>query len=81
MPNGDNNFDLGNETPEADAIDQHLSVDADHQSGLDTIHLDAISDRDANEADLIDQATTVPIPEDIPSWRSTLPPKPGTDWA
>ncbi len=81
MPNGGNNFDLGNEAPEADAIDQHHSADANDQSGLDTIHLDAISDRDADEADLIDQATTVPIPEDIPPWRSTLSPKPGTDWA
>jgi hypothetical protein len=34
--------------------------------GLDTSHLDTIGDRNANEADLIDQATIVPAPDELP---------------
>jgi hypothetical protein len=59
-------FDLGNETPQADALDQRLPVDPEHQTGVDTTHLGTTSEQDANEADLIDQATTVPTPDDPP---------------
>jgi hypothetical protein len=31
---------------------------------LDTNHVDALSDRDANAADVIDQAIVVPVPEE-----------------
>lgn len=47
---------------EADAIDQRLVVDADDDTGLDSSQLDALRDRDVNEADIIDQATVVPAP-------------------
>jgi hypothetical protein len=41
---------------------------AAHRTGLDTPRLDMVSDQDASEADLIDQAITVPIPDDLPPW-------------
>lgn len=52
------------ETPEADAMDQQYVVDADDQSGLDTSYVADVADRDANPADLIDQAIVVQVPED-----------------
>lgn len=52
------------EAPEADAVEQRLVIDADDETGLDATQLDALSDRDANEADVIDQAIVVPVPED-----------------
>jgi hypothetical protein len=39
-------------------------IDADDETGLDTTRVVALSERDANEADVIDQATVVPVPED-----------------
>ncbi|ORW05401.1 hypothetical protein AWC14_26925 [Mycobacterium kyorinense] len=52
------------ETPEADAMDQQCVVDADDEIGLDTSYVADVVDRDANPADLIDQAIVVPVPED-----------------
>jgi hypothetical protein len=52
------------ETPEADAIDQHRTVDVGDDIELDTDYVADISDREANEADVIDQATIVPLPDD-----------------
>jgi hypothetical protein len=57
------NIVLPDETPEADAMEQRLAVDVHNNTGLDTTYVDAISDRDANPADLIDQAIIVPAPE------------------
>jgi hypothetical protein len=48
------NIVLGDETPEVDAAEQHLAVDVDDETGLDTAYIEAISERDANQADLID---------------------------
>ncbi|WP_375484019.1 hypothetical protein [uncultured Mycobacterium sp.] len=52
------------ETPEADAIDQHRTVEIGDEIQLDTDYVADIGDREANEADVIDQATIVPLPED-----------------
>jgi hypothetical protein len=57
------NIVLPDETPEADAIEQRLSIDAEDETGLETTYVDAVHDRDANHADLIDQAIIVPAPE------------------
>jgi hypothetical protein len=51
--------------PEADAAEQHQSVDSDDEAGLDTAYLNAdATDRDANEADVIEQAFSVPAADD-----------------
>jgi hypothetical protein len=52
------------ETPEADAIDQQRTVEISDEFQLDTDYVADISDREANEADVIDQATIVPLPDD-----------------
>ncbi|OSC43151.1 hypothetical protein B8W66_01790 [Mycobacterium decipiens] len=53
------------EVPEADAADQQRAVDFDDEAGLDTTYLsDGAADRDANEADLVDQAIVVPVADD-----------------
>jgi hypothetical protein len=59
------NFVVPDEAPETDVMEQHLYIDSGDETGLDTTYLDTISDQDANEADLIDQATVVPVPEDF----------------
>jgi hypothetical protein len=50
--------------PEADAAEQRQAVDSDFDvddTGLDTTYLNAdATDRDANEADVIEQAFIVP---------------------
>ena len=55
---------LPEDAPEPDAMEQRLIVDAEDDTGLDPNHVDALSDRDANPADVIDQAIVVPVPED-----------------
>ena len=51
--------------PEADALEQHEAVDFDDDAGLDTTYLNAdAADRDANEADVIEQAFIVPASDD-----------------
>lgn len=52
----------GDEAPEGDAADQRRLVDSDDEAGLDTEYLGA-ADREANEADVIEQAYIV-SPED-----------------
>ncbi len=53
------------EVPEADAAEQHQVVDADDEAGLDTEYLSAAAaDRDANDADLLEQAFVVPTSDD-----------------
>ncbi|OBH01138.1 MULTISPECIES: hypothetical protein [unclassified Mycobacterium] len=53
--------------PEADAAEQRQIVDSDwdgQEAGLDTAYLDDATDRDANEADVIEQAFIVPTDDD-----------------
>ncbi|MCW2661399.1 MAG: hypothetical protein JWP83_2551 [Mycobacterium sp.] len=52
------------EVPEADAAEQQQAADSDDDTGLDTTYLDAAIDRDANEADVIEQAFIVPAADD-----------------
>jgi len=53
------------EVPEADAQEQRQLVDADDESGLDTAYLSAdAGDRDADEADVLEQAFVVPTDDD-----------------
>lgn len=54
---------VGIEVPEADAVEQHQPTDFDDETGVDTTDL-SMTDRDANEADVIDQATVVAEPDD-----------------
>jgi hypothetical protein len=66
---------LADETPEADAVEQRLTVDVDDETGLDSAHLGAINERPCNPADLIDQAIIVGVSE--PMWQSdTTPARP-----
>lgn len=51
------------DAPEGDAVEQQQPVDLEDQTGLDTEYLTA-ADRDANEADVIEQAFIVPAEED-----------------
>ena len=55
---------FAHEAPEADAIEQRLAVDTEEDTGLDTNYVGSLTDRDANAADVIDQAIVVPLPED-----------------
>ncbi len=50
--------------PEADAAEQQQAVDAEDEGGLDTTYLDDGTDRDANEADVIEQSFIVPTDDD-----------------
>ncbi len=51
------------EAPEGDAMEQQQPVDSDDEAGLDTDYL-TTADRDANEADVIEQAFIVPDEDD-----------------
>ncbi|MCV7089272.1 hypothetical protein [Mycobacterium interjectum] len=50
--------------PEADAAEQQQAIDSEDEAGLDTAYLDDATDRDANEADVIEQAFIVPTDDD-----------------
>lgn len=51
--------------PEADAVAQHTSVRSDDDdTWRDAAHITAAREREATEADLIDQAIEVPLPDD-----------------
>ncbi|WP_234807418.1 hypothetical protein [Mycolicibacter senuensis] len=51
--------------PEADRAEQSLAADAgDQDDGLDPAHLENIDELDANPADVIEQAISVPLPHD-----------------
>jgi hypothetical protein len=50
--------------PEADAAEQSRPAAYDDEAGLDTTYLTDATDRDANEADVIEQAFIVPAADD-----------------
>jgi hypothetical protein len=50
--------------PEADAAEQRQAADSEDDTGLDTAYLEAAADREANEADVIEQAFIVPADDD-----------------
>ena len=51
------------DAPEGDAVEQHQLVYSADEAGLDTEYLNA-GDREANEADVIEQAFIVPADDD-----------------
>lgn len=56
-------FIPADEVPQADALDQQRPADFDDDTGLDATFL-STTERDASEADLIDQAFVVLDPDD-----------------
>jgi hypothetical protein len=62
------NFDTNavtDEVPVADAVEQHQPTDLSPEDiGLDPEGLTDLLQRDANPFDVIDQAITVPLPDD-----------------
>ncbi|OMC15234.1 hypothetical protein [Mycobacterium colombiense] len=52
------------EAPEGDAVEQSRPIDFDDETGLDTDYVAAAGDREANEADVIEQAYIVPTEND-----------------
>ena len=56
---------LADDIPRADAVEQRQPADVSvEDAGLDTRYVANLSQRDANPADVIDQAIIVPIPDD-----------------
>ena len=56
---------LADDVPAADAVEQHQPADVSiEDAGLDPRHAANLIQRDANPADVIDQAIIVPIPDD-----------------
>lgn len=51
------------EKPDADAAEQQQDVHLDDGAGLNSSYLVGARERDASEADLIDQAIAVPLPD------------------
>lgn len=51
------------EAPEGDAVEQRRPADSDDEAGLDTDYVSAW-DREANEADVIEQAYVVSADDD-----------------
>ncbi len=62
MEDVDRGFPI-DDAPEGDAVEQQQPVDSDDEAGLDTDYL-AARDREANEADVIEQAFIVPADDD-----------------
>ncbi len=62
MEDADRGFPI-EDAPEGDALEQQQAVDSDDEAGLDTEYLTA-GDREANEADVIEQAYIVPTDDD-----------------
>lgn len=56
-------FVRDDEKPDADVAEQHREAHLDDGDGLDFSYLVGAWERDAGEADLIDQAITVPLPD------------------
>ena len=55
---------LADDIPRADAVEQHQPADVSvEDAGLDPGYLVDLLQRDANPADVIDQAIIVPIPD------------------
>ena len=59
----DEKTSASSEVPEADAVEQQQAADFDDETVLDTTRLDA-GELEADEADLIEQATAVADPDD-----------------
>lgn len=58
---------FGDETPEADVVEQLIPVVADDEDGgLDPERIAVSSTLDASEADLIEQSIPVPLSDDDP---------------
>ena len=58
---------FGDATPDADVAEQHTPVDpGDEDIWQDAEKISAERMAEANEADLVDQAIEVPIPDDDP---------------
>jgi hypothetical protein len=56
---------FGYETPEADVVEQRMAVGSDDDGGWsESVRLAGEGRWDASEADLIDQAIAVPLPDD-----------------
>jgi hypothetical protein len=55
---------LHDDVPVPDAVEQHQPVDPADDDVLDRQRLAALGRYDADPADVIDQALTVPLPED-----------------
>ena len=56
---------LGDDTPEADVVEQLIPVeDGDEDEWLEASRVTSAKDWEASEADLIDQAIVVPLPDD-----------------
>lgn len=56
-------FVRDDEKPDADVAEQYREVHLDDGDSLDFSYLVGAWERDASEADLIDQAITVPLPD------------------
>ena len=56
-------FTHSDDVPEADALEQQQAADFDDDTDMDSRYLDT-TDREADEADLIEQAMVVPAPDD-----------------
>ncbi|OBH61457.1 hypothetical protein A5685_25095 [Mycobacterium colombiense] len=52
------------DAPEGDAVEQSRPIDSDDETGLDTDYVAAVGFREANEADVIEQAYIVPTEDD-----------------
>ena len=64
---------LADDVPAADAAGQLQPADVSvEDAGLDTRYMANLSQRDANPADVIDQAIIVPIPDDDRDTDTTL---------
>ena len=64
---------LADDVPAADAAEQLQPADVSvEDAGLDTLHVANLIQRDANPADVIDQAIIVPIPDDDRDVGTTL---------
>lgn len=61
---------FGDETPEADVVEQLIPVDAtdEEDGGLDPERITVSGTLDANEADLIEQSIPVPLSDDDPEF-------------
>ncbi|ORW93123.1 hypothetical protein [Mycolicibacter terrae] len=52
------------DVPEADLAEQWIAADATDDEGLNPAHLENIDEIEANPADVIDQAISVPLPDE-----------------
>jgi len=57
---------FGDETPEADAVEQLIPVDIDDEDDLEPRRVALSPTLDADEADLIEQSIAVPLSDNDP---------------